>query len=166
MPISLLGSIYKILAKVLDWRIQKVLLGIIFKEQGDLVQGRQILDDILVVNECVHSRYKDRPLGIICKLDVEKPYDRVYWKFLQYMHRRMGFGKKLRKWIQEYVSSAWVSFTINGTPRGFFSTERGLRQRDRLSSLLFLIVGVALGRMIKVAVDVGLFVGFKVAGNT
>ena len=57
-PIGLLGSIYKILAKVLPRRIKKVLPKIIFNEQGVFVKGRQIMDDILVTNECVHSRYK------------------------------------------------------------------------------------------------------------
>lgn len=39
-PISLIGSIYKILAKVLATRIQKVLPDIISKSQGALAQGR------------------------------------------------------------------------------------------------------------------------------
>ena len=49
------------------------------------MKGRQILDDILVVNKCVHSRFKERLPGLICKLDLEKAYDRVDWKFLLYM---------------------------------------------------------------------------------
>eukprot|EP00268_Persea_americana_P020224 TRINITY_DN20445_c0_g1_i1.p1 TRINITY_DN20445_c0_g1~~TRINITY_DN20445_c0_g1_i1.p1 ORF type:complete len:150 (+),score=21.65 TRINITY_DN20445_c0_g1_i1:600-1049(+) len=104
-PISLLGSIYKILAKVLAGRLQNVLPNIISNEQGAFVKGRQILDDILVANECVHSRYKEKRPGLICKLDLGKAYDRVDWKFLQYMLTRMGFGEKWRKWIQECESS-------------------------------------------------------------
>ena len=103
-PISLLGCLYKILTKVLTGRIQKVLPKIISSEQGAFVDGRQILDDILVANERVHSRLKERAPGIICKLDLEKVYDRVDWKFLQYKLGRMGFGEKWR-WIQECVSS-------------------------------------------------------------
>ena len=77
MPISLLGSLYKIMTKVLAGRIQKVLPRLISNEQGAFVKGRQILDDILVANECVHSRLKERLLGFICKLDLEQAYDRV-----------------------------------------------------------------------------------------
>ena len=76
-PISLLGSIYKILAKILAGRIQKVLPSIISNEQGAFLKGKQILDDIPVENECAHSRYKDRLPGLICKLDLAKAYDRV-----------------------------------------------------------------------------------------
>ena len=86
-PISLLGSLYKIPTKVLAGRI-------ISSEQGAFVEGMQIFDDILVANECVLSRLKERISRIICKLDLEKAYDRVDWKFLQYMLGRMGFGEK------------------------------------------------------------------------
>ena len=71
-PISLIGSIYKILAKVLAGRIKNVLPEIISREQGAFVMGRQILDDILVADECVHSRFKERIPGLLCKLDLEK----------------------------------------------------------------------------------------------
>ena len=57
-PISLLGSLYKILTKVLAGRMQKIMPKIISNEQGAFVEGRQILDDILVANECVLSRVK------------------------------------------------------------------------------------------------------------
>lgn len=55
---------------------------------------------------------------------------------------------------------------INGTPKGLFPAERGLRQGDPPSPFLFLIVGEALSRMINAVVDVGLFAGFSVAKNT
>lgn len=78
-PINLIGSIYKILAKVLAGRLQKVLPCIISKNQGAFVKGWQILDGVLVANECVHLRNKERNLGLICKLDLEKAYNRVNW---------------------------------------------------------------------------------------
>lgn len=92
-PISLLGSVYKILTKVLAGRIQKALLTIISPHQGAFTQGRQILD-VLVANECVHSKFRNRSSGLLCKLDLEKAYDRVDWRFLTYMLRRTGFGDK------------------------------------------------------------------------
>ena len=80
--------------------------------------------------------------------------------------KRMGFGEKWRKWIQECVSSAWFSILINGSPKVFFQAGRGLRQGDPLSPFIFLIVAKAMGRMIKEVVNAGLFGGFKVARNT
>lgn len=84
-PISLIGSVYKILTKVLAGRLQKVLPNIISPPQGAFVQGCQILDGVLLAKECIHSRFRDRSPGFLCKLDLENAYDRVDWGFLTYM---------------------------------------------------------------------------------
>jgi hypothetical protein len=44
----------------------------------------------------------------------------------------------------------------NGTPSGFFSSPRGLRQKDPLSPLFSVIVMGALSKMISDLVDEGL----------
>lgn len=123
-PISLIGSIYKILAKVLASRLQKVLPTIISQAQGAFVHGRQILDGLLIANECIHFGYHDGLPCVLCKLDFEKAYDTVDRSFLSYMLRGMGFGDRWRGWMQECVSSAGFSILFNGSSKGFFSTER------------------------------------------
>eukprot|EP00268_Persea_americana_P008172 TRINITY_DN13144_c0_g1_i6.p1 TRINITY_DN13144_c0_g1~~TRINITY_DN13144_c0_g1_i6.p1 ORF type:complete len:313 (+),score=49.71 TRINITY_DN13144_c0_g1_i6:1004-1942(+) len=164
-PIRLIGSIYKVLAKVLASRMKKVLPKIISMVQGAFVYGRQILDGVLIANECIHSRKKEKRPGLICKLDLEKAYDRVDWDFLQYLMRRMGFGVKWRAWILECLSSATFSIIINGSPTGFFSASRGLRQGDPLSPFLFVIIGEALSRMLHAGVNANLFEGFRPANT-
>ena len=62
-PISLIVSIYKLLAKVLANRLASVLDGVISESQNSFVGGRKFLDSVLIANECLDSRIKSRIPG-------------------------------------------------------------------------------------------------------
>ena len=117
-PISLVGSLYKILTKVLANRIKRVLVLIISQSQNAFVEGRQSLDVVLIANEAVNSILTRKEKGILCKLDIEKAYDHIRWDFLLQILGRMGFSSKWISWINWCISTASFSVWFNGSPRG------------------------------------------------
>ena len=101
-------------------------LDIIFETQNAFVGSRQILDSTLIASECIDSRLKTGIPGVLCKLDVEKAYDRVSWTFLQYLLDCCGLFDSWQRWIFSCISTACYSVMINGSPEGFFAGSRGL----------------------------------------
>ena len=104
-PISLVGSLYKWLAKVLANRLKKGVGKVVSKAQGAFVKGKQILDAVLIANEAIDSVLKNNENGILCKLDIEKAYDSVDWSFLLTVMQKMGFGEKWIRWIKWCIST-------------------------------------------------------------
>ena len=57
--------------------MEEMIRDVILETQNAFVKNRQILDFILITNECLDSRLKSRVLEVLCKLDVEKVYDHM-----------------------------------------------------------------------------------------
>ncbi|KAJ9539609.1 hypothetical protein OSB04_026115 [Centaurea solstitialis] len=163
-PISLIGVLYKVIAKVLAHRLKKVIGKVISDPQSAFIKGRNILDGVLIANEVVDFvRFKKRK-GLIFKVDFEKAYDSVDWNFLLGTMNRMGFGKKWIGWISACLRSSSTSVLVNGSPSKEFMMEKGLRQGDPLAPFLFLIVAENLHLLVEEAKDKSLFEGLSI-GN-
>jgi hypothetical protein len=96
-PISLLGNLYKIVAKMLATRLGTVMDKIISKNQSAFIKGRLLVDGVLTVNEVVDLAKTAKQKCMIFKVDFEKAYDSVNWKFLVYMLKKFGYAEK---WIR------------------------------------------------------------------
>ncbi|KAK2658269.1 hypothetical protein Ddye_004802 [Dipteronia dyeriana] len=90
-PISLVNSMYKILAKVLANRLRKVLSLVIRESQTAFVKNRQIIDIFMIADEIIHKWKKESEGGLVVKLDFEKAYDSVDHRFLDSVMEGIGF---------------------------------------------------------------------------
>lgn len=90
-PISLLNCSFKIFSKLLANRLDRIAHRLISHQQSALIQGRYILESVVVAHEIVHSIHQSKEPGVILKLDYEKAYDRVNWDFLFEVLETRGF---------------------------------------------------------------------------
>ena len=136
------------------------------KAQGAFVEGRQILYAMLIANEAIDLVLKNDESGILCKLDIEKAYDKVNWTFILIVMQKMGFGEKWIRWIKWCISIASFSVLVNGTPVGFFQSSRGLRQGSPLSPYLFVIAMEVFSAFLKRAVEGGFLSSCRVKSRS
>ena len=108
-------------------------------EQSAFISGRQIVDGPLMLSEIMDWYKKKKRKLMVFKVDFEKAYDSVSWKYLDHVLSQFGFGSKWRGWIRECLHSARTSILVNGSPTSEFSLKRGLRQGDPLSPFLFIL---------------------------
>ncbi|KAH1055801.1 hypothetical protein J1N35_033866 [Gossypium stocksii] len=83
-PISLCSVLYKLVMKIIANRFKVVFPKIIGPEQAGFVAGRNINDNIIIMQEVIHSmksKQKNKRWMAI-KIDLEKVYDRVRWNFI------------------------------------------------------------------------------------
>ncbi|GJT20038.1 RNA-directed DNA polymerase, eukaryota, reverse transcriptase zinc-binding domain protein [Tanacetum coccineum] len=107
-PISLIGSLYKIIAKFLANRIVVVLGNLVNEVQSAFVVDREILDAPFILNKILQWCKSKKKQSLVFKVNFEKAYDSVQWDFL-------------------------VSFMVNGSPTEKFQFYKGLKQGDPLS---------------------------------
>lgn len=164
-PISLCNTIYKILSKCLANRLKTFLPTIISEEQTGFVANRSILDGIIIPQEIVHTTQLTKEPSMLMKIDIQKAYDKVDWRFLCKCMEAFGFSKQWVNLIFNCILTPKISILINGTLEGFFNISRGIRQGDLLSPFLYVIMAEALGRSITKYRVEGKILGLKASKN-
>ncbi|KAK9990720.1 hypothetical protein SO802_025705 [Lithocarpus litseifolius] len=149
-PISLCNVVYKIISKLLVAKLRHLLDKIISPTQSAFIPNRWISENQIVVQEILHSfkSRKTKPGLMAVKLDLQKAYDRVNWKFIQAILLHLGFNEVFTSWVTACVSSVSFEVLVNGGKTECFKPCRGLRQRDPLSPYLFILGQEILSRLI------------------
>lgn len=96
-PLSMCNILNKIFSKVIANRMACLLPNMIFLEQSAFVKGREIVDNIILALELVtYMGCNNRGRNVAIKLNMEKAYDWVDWRYMIWVLRAFGFGEE---WI-------------------------------------------------------------------
>ncbi|GJR60403.1 RNA-directed DNA polymerase, eukaryota, reverse transcriptase zinc-binding domain protein [Tanacetum coccineum] len=161
-PISLIGSIYKIITKILANRLCNVLPCLISEVQSAFVSNRNILDGPFILDELLQWCKHKRKRAMIFKVDFEKAFDSVKWDYLIDTLRAFGFGQKWCSWINGCFETATGSVLVNGSPTSEFQFHRGLKQGDPISPFLFILIMETLHLSFKRVIEANLFKGISI----
>jgi hypothetical protein len=122
---------------------------LISPNQSGFVEKRKMIDNIILVQEAIHSSRGRGDQGMIIKIDMANAFDRVRHSFLFVVLKKFGFSSKLIAWVTTCISTPWIAPLVNGRPTSFFKSSRGLRQGCLLSPLLYIIIAETLGRQLE-----------------
>eukprot|EP00253_Pinus_taeda_P017956 PITA_17956 len=147
-PIALCNVIYKLISKVLANRLKPLLPLLISQEQTSYVEGRQIMDGIILSNEVIHSLKLLKKPGMILKLDLSRAFDKLNWSYIQQMLLAFGFNATWTRWIMNLISSPNFSILLNGSPSKPFRPSRGIHQGHPLSPFIFVLMAEGLSRLL------------------
>jgi ribonuclease HI/exonuclease III len=160
-PISLCNASYKILAKLLANRIKPLLKRLISSPQGGFVEGRNILDNVIQVQETIHSSKRRKEKGMLIKLDMANAFDRVNRSFLIKSLLAFGFSPHFVQLINACIENPWIAPLVNGRPSNFFQARRGIRQGCPLSPFLYILMADTLSRKLSAERIAGTIPGLK-----
>ncbi|XP_074288785.1 uncharacterized protein LOC141613942 [Silene latifolia] len=82
------------------------------------------------------------------KIDLQKAYDTVEWDFVKQLLSGLNFPSHFTKLVMGCIRSTSFTLVLNGNNFGYFRGQRGLRQGDPISTLIFTICMEYLTRLI------------------
>ncbi|KAL4332409.1 hypothetical protein GQ457_07G003100 [Hibiscus cannabinus] len=106
-PISLCSVVYKAVTKIIVHRIQPYLSKWVFPNQTSFIPGRSISENIILVQEIIHSMRKKKGVKgwMAIKIDLEKAYDRLEWNFISDTLQDVGLPVSLRRVLMACIST-------------------------------------------------------------
>ena len=153
-PIFLLNVDYKICSKAVSFRLSRVLGSMVDPDQTCSVSGRSIHSNLVLLRDTLAFIDLTGETGILLSLDQEKAFDRVDRIFLLNLLEHFGFGPWFRACIATLYNGAFMQVLVNDFLSNPILLERGVRQGDALSPMLYILCVEVLACKIRASPDV------------
>lgn len=138
-PISLSNADLKIITKALTQKINTVLPTIIHYTQTGYIPGRQVHDNLSMIDYAQSILKSNKQQAYLVSLDARKAFDSVDHKYISRSLKAYGFGDAFINAVMILYSNLQASVLINGFKTEMFKLEVGVKQGDALSCALFVI---------------------------
>ncbi|XP_054776745.1 uncharacterized protein LOC129285164 [Prosopis cineraria] len=132
--IWLSGNLDSLLNRTLIASIPKIILpNVILPSQTSFIQGKNIIDSIIIAQEIMHSmRKRARKKGwMAIKVDLENAFDKLRWDFIKDTLKDVGLPSRMISAIMQCITTPTMQILCKGKPLRSFSPQRGIRQGDR-----------------------------------
>lgn len=110
------------------------------------MKGRHILDNVIQVQEALHSSHSRKEQGMLIELDMCNAFDRVNRSFLYRVLSSFRFNQDFINLIKACIKKIWIAPMVNGRLAHFFLATKGLRQGCSLSPFLYILFADSLSR--------------------
>jgi hypothetical protein len=124
--------------------------------QSAFVKKSCIHDNFVLVQNIAKELHRKKVSSVFIKLDIVKAFDSISWTYLLELLQRLGFGAKRRDWVTLALSTSSSRILLNGTSEKPIKHERGLRQGDPISPMLFILAMDPLHKLLQRAAESGI----------
>ena len=138
-PISLTNSDYKLLAKCLALRMNKVVHSIIKPDQVGYIKGRQSSTILRLIDDVIEQMNRNNKPGLLATIDMYHAFDCISKEFMIKTFKKFGFGTNFIGWVNLLMNDSRSCVNYAGWLSGYFPADSGIRQGCPFSPLAFVL---------------------------
>jgi len=161
-PISLSNCDIKICTKAIALRTSKIVHKLVDSKQTGYVPGRQVTDNIRLLEEIIKLANDTHEEAFLITLDAQKAFDSIDHDYLVKILEIYNFPDEYIRWIKMLYNDLNASVLVNGYTTFKFAIGQSVKQGDALSCVLFIL---AIEPLIKSLKDNKLIVPITIKSN-
>jgi hypothetical protein len=135
-PISLLPTLYKVVTRVLAQRVEEVAQARLSSEQAGFRQTFSTIDHIHAINMLLEKTHEFNQPIYLMFIDFRKAFDTIEFRTIWQALEHFGVDECTVRLIKHLYSSGTAAVQLEGF-KANYDVQRGVRQGDSLSPLIF-----------------------------
>ena len=137
-PITLSNCDIKIITKTIANRMTANLATIIGHNQTAYIKGRQITDNLHIMQHAIRKANEINDESMIVSLDAEKAFDSISHAYIKHILKYIGLEEFCATFDLLY-NNQQVDIILNNQIAGSYKIKNGVKQGDALSCILFIL---------------------------